>query len=80
MPVASLKEGEQYKFLRVLESLKQDDTMALKIAAKRYIQRVSVIWSSPLSDWNKVKSTKEFALSTLMYSTWNLTLPLVELR
>ena len=61
--IASLKE--QYKFLGVLESLKQEDTMALKIAAKKYIQRVSVIWSSPLSDWNKVKSTNEFALSAL---------------
>ena len=60
--IASLKEGEQYKFSGVLESLKQEDTMALKIAAKKYIQRVSVIWTSPLSDWNKLKSSPQMNL------------------
>ena len=78
--IARLKEGEQYKFLGVLERLKQEDTMALKIAAKKYIQRVSVIWSCPLSDWNKVKSTIEFALSSFMYLMWIQTWPLAELR
>ena len=77
---ASLKEGEQYNFLGVFESLKQEDTMALKIAAKKYIQRVSVIWSSLLSDWNKVKSTNEFALSKFMHLMWTQTWPLAELR
>ena len=32
--ITSLKEGTQYKFLGVLENLKQDDKLALKIAAK----------------------------------------------
>ena len=54
--------------------------MALKIVAKICIQRVPVIWSSPLSDWNKVKSTNEFALSTCMYLMWTQTWPLAELK
>ena len=78
--IASLKEGEQYTFSGVLERLKQEDTMALKIAAKKYIQPVSVIWSCPLSDWNKVKSTIELALSSFMYLMWIQTWPLAELR
>ena len=52
----------------------------LKIAAKKYIQRVSVIWSSPLLDWNKVKSTNEFALSTFVYLMWTQRWPLAKLR
>ena len=81
MAIASSKGGEQYNILGVLERLKQEDTMALlKIAAKKYIQRVSVMWSSPLSDWNKVKSTNEFALSTFMYLMWTQTWPLAKLR
>ena len=32
--ITSLKEGTQYKFLGVLENLKQDDKLALKVAAK----------------------------------------------
>ena len=52
--IASLKEGTQYKFLGVLENLKQDDKLALKVAAKVFLRRMSVIWSSPLSDFNRV--------------------------
>ena len=54
--------------------------MALKIAAKKYIQRLPVIWSSPLLDWSKVKSTNEFALTAFMYLMWTQTWPLAELR
>ena len=69
------------KILGVIESLKQEETMALlKIAAKKYIQRVSVILSSPLLDWNKVKSTNEFALSTFVYLMWTQRWPLAKLR
>ena len=32
MAIASLREGEHYKFLGVSESLKREETMALKIA------------------------------------------------
>ena len=48
--IASLNEGERYKFLGVLENLKQDDKLVLQQAAKICLQKISVIWSSPLSD------------------------------
>ena len=45
MAIASLKEGEHYKFLGVSESLKQEDKMALKTAAKKYIVIIIIIKS-----------------------------------
>ena len=54
--------------------------MTLKIAAKNYIQRIYVIWSSQLSEWKKVKSTNEIALSTFMYLMWTQRWPLAELK
>ena len=35
--ITSLKEGTQYKFLGVLENLKQDDKLALKVASKVFL-------------------------------------------
>ena len=51
--IARLKDGEQYKFLGVQENLKQEDKLVLTCAAEVYPKRVSVIWSSPLSDHNR---------------------------
>ena len=50
--IARLKDGEQYKFLGVQENLKQEDKLVLNWAAEVYLKKVSVIWSSPLSDNN----------------------------
>ena len=78
--IASLNEGERYKFLGVLENLKQDDKLVPQQAAKIYLQKISVIWSSPLSDWNKVNASNQFALPMLSYLMWTQTWPLAELR
>ena len=61
----SLKEGRQYKFLGVLETLVQEEKMALELAAKEYPRRLSVIWSSPFSDYNRVVASNHFALPVL---------------
>ena len=45
--IPSLEEGQQYKFLGVLECLKQEEKLALRCAAKEYLRRMSLIWSSP---------------------------------
>ena len=65
--ITSLKEGTQYKFLGVLENLKHDDKHALKVAAKVFLRRMSVIWSSPLSDFNRVNASNQFALPVMSY-------------
>ena len=45
-----LKEDAQYHFLGTAERLLQEEALALDIAAPAYLQRLSVIWCSPLSD------------------------------
>ena len=49
--IASLREDAQYKFLGVLENVKQQDGLVLEQAEKEYLKRLSVVWSSPLSDY-----------------------------
>ena len=63
----TLEEGRQYKFLGVLETLVQEEKMVLELAAKEYLRRLSVIWSSPLSDYNRVVASNQFALPVLGY-------------
>ena len=48
-------EGDQYKFLGVLESVRQEERLSLDCAAKEFLRRMSVILSSPLSDHNSFK-------------------------
>ena len=47
--VQSLKQQSHYKFLGVLENIKQEDLLVLECASKEYLKRLCVIWSSPLS-------------------------------
>ena len=68
--VEKLKTGTKYKFLGVRESVMEDEKLALTVAAKTYLQRLSIIWTSPLSDANRVKATNQFALLVLTYPMW----------
>ena len=54
--------------------------MALACAAKEYLRRISIIWSSPLSDWNRVQETNQYALPVLRYLMWTQHWTLLELR
>ena len=47
--IASLDQGERYKFLGVLENLKQDDKLALQQAAKIYLQKIYLSYGPVLS-------------------------------
>ena len=51
--VKGLAEGFHYKFLGVKKNTKQDDDLSLQIAGTAYLQHLSLIWSSPLSDYNR---------------------------
>ena len=53
----SLAEGSHYKVLGVMENTKQDDDLNLQIAGKAYLQHLSLLWSSLLSDSNKVQAS-----------------------
>ena len=61
-------DGKQYKFLGMLKSVMQEDKLVLERAAKEYLRRMSVIWTSPLSDYNRVTASNKFALRCLVTS------------
>ena len=78
--VKSLKGDSQYKFLGVLENIRQEDKLALENAARVYLQGMSVIWSSRLSDYYKVVASNQFALPVLAYFMWTQVWPIAELQ
>ena len=71
---------KHYKFLGVVENVRQDERLALACAAKEYLRRISIIWSSSLSDCNLVQATNQYALPVLQYLMWTQHWPLSELR
>ena len=54
--------------------------MVLENIEKEYLKRVSVIWSSPLSDYNKVLATNQFVLLVMTYFMWTQVWPIMELH
>ena len=78
--IQNLKKGETYKFLGVLENSKQEDRSVLWGASKVCLQRLSIIWSSPLSDFHKVLASNQYALPVVTYPMWTLTWPLADLQ
>ena len=78
--IPSLQDGKQYKFLGVLESVMQEDKLVLECTAKEYLQRMSVIWTSPLSDHNHVTASNQFALPVLGYLMWTQQWPVMDIQ
>ena len=78
--ILTLEDGQQYKFLGVLESLRQEERIVLRCAAREYLRRLSVIWSSPLSDYHRVIASNQFALPPMSYFMWTQHWPITELR
>ena len=76
----TLKEGRQYKFLGVIETLVQEEKIALEFAAEEYLRRLSIIWSSPLSYYNRIVASNQFALSVLGYLMWTQHWPITDLK
>ena len=60
-----MDKNRPYKLLRIYEHLGQDEMMIREGAGKEFLQRVWLIWSSPLSDRLKVQATNTFAMSAL---------------
>ena len=78
--IKCLEEGAQYKFLGLLSSTIQEDQIAFKLAAEMYLNRMSIIWSSPLSDFNRIVASNQYALPALTYLMWTQHLPITELQ
>ena len=54
--------------------------MVLENVEKEFLKRISVIWSSPLSDYNKVLATNQFALPVMTCFMWAQEWPITELQ
>ena len=75
-PIKSLDQHNTSKFLGVFENTKQQDKQVLEAATKTYLQRLSIIWSSPLSDHAKAVASNQYALPVLTYLMWTQTWPI----
>ena len=78
--IESFKDGSNYNFLGVLENIRQEDNLVLENAQKVYFKRLSVIWTSPLSNYNKTVATNQFALPALTYFMQTQVWPIAELQ
>ena len=71
--ITNLKDGQNYRFLGILENTQQEDSKVLETTSETYQQRLSVIWSSPLSDFHKVTASNQYALTALSSPMWTQT-------
>ena len=78
--VSDLGECNHYKFLGILETVRQEERMSLECAAKEFLRKMSIIWSNPLSDHNRVTASNQFALPVLGYLMWTQQWPVTELE
>ena len=75
-----LESEDRYKFLGVPENILHDtDDIVIKIE-ESIRGRANVIWSSPLSDCNKVFATNIFVYSALEYYMWSERFNISDLR
>ena len=78
--VSDREEGNQCKFLGVLESVRQEERMSLECSAKKFLHRMSIIGSTPLSEHNRVTQSNQFALPVLGYLMWTQQWSVTELK
>ena len=58
----------------------QEQKLALQCTSKTCLQRLSFIWSSPLSDTNRVQASNQLAMPVLSYFMWSQHWCLTDLR
>lgn len=58
----------------------QNEKWTLELMAKAYLQRMSLIWSSPPSDAQRVAASNQFALPLLTHLMWTKNWPITKLR
>ena len=78
--IPCLEDGKQSKFFGVPESVMQEDKLVLECAAGEYLRLLSMIWSSPLSDQNRVSASNQFALPVLGLFMWTQQWTVTDLR
>ena len=78
--IKAVENEDTYKFLGIPEAEQhviKDITSHLNSQVK---QRASVVWSSPLSEYNKVLATNVFVLSPALYFMWTEKINIMDLR
>ena len=78
--VSDREEGNQCKFLGVLESVRQEERMSLECSAKKFLHRMFIIGSTPLSEYNRETQSNQFALPVLGYLMWTQQWSVIELK
>ena len=69
-----------YKFLGIPEAEQHVTKDVISHLTMQVKQRSSVIWSSPLSEYNKVLATNVFVLSPALYFMWTEKMKMEDLR
>ena len=78
--VEYLQSEQDYKFLGVPENNLHNFENIIESLTKLIRQRTNVIWSSPLSDFNKVMATNIFVYSSMEYYMWSERFNLTDIR
>jgi len=78
--IPGLEDREQHKFLGMLESVMKEDKLVLECAAKEYLRRMSVIWTSSLSDYNCMTASNQFAFPVLGCLMWTEQWPIMDIQ
>ena len=80
--ISRLEEVGSYKFLGVLENVKQEDNGSSE-CSEVYLQRLSIICSIRLTDYHRVGASNQYvkyALPVITYFMWTQTWPLADLQ
>ena len=72
MVVESLKPHESYKYMGVPQSTKNEINQLQEKLLIVVKQRTHIVWSSSLSDYNKVMASNIFVNSSISYYFWTL--------
>ena len=71
-----LEKGDKYRFLGKAENCNQLDSLVYEEIRREYLQRLSVIWTSPLTIPRKIQAINVFANTMLEYymatSDWRI--------
>ena len=73
-------ENQPYKFLGMPETDIHNTDKLMQLLIENISQRTNVIWTSSLSDFNKVLATNSFAMSLVNYFMWSQIINITDLR
>lgn len=76
----SLNHEESYRFLGVPESNLHNLESLVESITKRIHQRANVVWSSPLSDYNKIMACNSYVNGVAEYYFWSEKFRLEDLK